>query len=152
MNKEIVKAMQKNKKEHKARKWWRKNSYKVWRVILLPIWIYVKIKEKIIKHLNNRQKWNEEHANEILNYYIPRMSYWNNEEKCFHFFDNGMGWNLTLAKKHLKRKDRRFWKVNTGFFGGKIRKYLIEDFQLEGFTKQILLCDAWTEIIFHLNQ
>ena len=150
MNKEIIKAMQ-GKKEHKARKWWRKNGYKVWRVVLFPLWFGHLAWDEINKRLNSRQEWSEERANEILNYYIPRRSEWNEKEQCFYFFDNGMGWNLSLAKKYLKRKDRRFWKVNCGWWGGKMREYLVEKFQLEGFTKEVGICDDWTEVTFNLN-
>lgn len=146
MNNEVIKAMQ-GKKEHKVHKWWRKNGYKIWRVVLFPIWAYMEVKEKVTKWLDNRQAWNEERANEILNYYIPRASHWHGKEKCFYFFDNGMGWNLALAKKYLKRKDRRFWKVNCS----KIREYLVKKFQLEGFTKELNNCYDWTEITFNFN-
>jgi len=150
MNKEIIKAMQ-GKKEHKARKWWRKNGYKVWRVVLFPLWAGEILWNEINTRLNRKEAWNEERANEILNYYIPRRSEWNEKEQCFYFFDNGMGWNLSLAKKYLKRKDRRFWKVNCGWWGGKMRDYLVEKFQLEGFTKEVGICDDWTEVTFNLN-
>ena len=153
MNNEVIKAMQ-GKKEHKARKWWRKNSYKVWRVVLFPLWIGILAWNEINKRLNDKQKWSEERANEILNYYIPRSSEWDEKEQCFYFFDNGLGWNLALAKKHLKWKDRRFWKVNCCWWGGKMREYLIEKFQLEGFTKEVsnvIDSDGWTEISFKLN-
>lgn len=154
MNNEVIKAMQ-GKKEHKVRKWWRKNSYKVWRVVLFPLWMGELLWNEINKSLNSKQNWSEERANEILNYYIPRYAEWDEKEQCFYFFDNGLGWNLTLAKKFLKRKDRRFWKVNCCWWGGKMREYLIEKFQLEGFTKEVR--DAidgggnWTEITFKLN-
>ena len=152
MNKEIIKAMQ-SKKEHKARKWWRKNGYKVWRVVLFPLWALALLKDKITAHLNSRQEWDEERANEILNYYIPRRAEWDEKEQCFYFFDNGMGWNLALAKKYLKRKDRRYWKVNCGWWGGKMREYLVEKFQLEGFTKEVRdTWDGWTDISFSLNK
>ena len=150
MNKEIIKAMQ-GKKEHKARKWWHKNGYKIWRVILFPLWLGELLKNKINKHLNSKETWNEEHANEILNYYIPRCSEWDEKKQCFYFFDNGLGWSLTCAKKFLKRKDRRFWKVNCGWWGGKMREYLVEKFQLEGFTKEAYDCSDWTEVTFILN-
>ena len=116
MNNEVIKAMQNNKKEHKARKWWRKNSYKIWRAVLFPVWFGELAWVAINKRLNDKQEWSEERANEILNYYIPRRAKWNNEEKCFYFFDNGKGWNLTYAKKYLKRKDRRFWQIHASFF------------------------------------
>lgn len=151
MNKAIVEAMQ-SKKEHKARKWWRKNNYKFWRVVLFPLWFSAQIWNKINKRLNITQEWNEKRANEILNYYIPRASEWDEKDKCLYFFDNGLGWNLKMAKRYLKRKDRRFWNVNSGFGGWKMREYLIEKFQLEGFTKEIGMCDeGWTEISFILN-
>ena len=151
MNNEVIKAMQNNKKENKMSKWWCKNSYKIWRVVLFPLWLGLLAWNELNKRLNNKQEWSEERANEILNYYIPRRAEWDEKEKCFYFFDNGMGWSLTYAKKFLKRKDRRFWRVNTGCWGGKMREYLIEKFQLEGFTKEVGICDDWTEITFYLN-
>lgn len=152
MNKEIEKAMKGKKEPSKFHKWWRKNDYKVWRVVLFPIWISSIIKEKIEKFLNSRNKWSEERANEILQYYIPRNAEWLEDKKEFYFFDNGYGWGMNFAKKYLKRKDRRFWKVHKGFYGGKIRDYLIHKFMLEGFTKEVCNCsEGWTEIIFKLG-
>ena len=150
MNKEIVKAMKSKKEPSKIRKWWSKNDYKVWRVILFPIWIGSIINEKIEKYLNSRNKWSEERADEILQYYILRRAEWVEDEKEFYFFDNGYGWGT--AKKYLKRRDRRFWKVNSGSWGYKIREYLIKSFELEGFTKEVINKDLdWTEIIFKLG-
>jgi hypothetical protein len=152
MNKEIIKAMQ-GKKEHKMRKWWRQNGYKVWRVVLFPLWIGELLKNKIDKRLNSKEEWNEERANEILSYYIPRRAEWDEKEQCFYLFDNGMGWGIAYAKKFLKRKDRRFWQVNGSWWGGQMRIFLIEKFELEGFTKEVGVCDdGWTEVTFNLNK
>lgn len=152
MNKEILKAMQ-SKKEHKVRKWWNKNSYKVLRVILFPFWIGEILIEKVRTWLNNRQEWSEERATEILNYYIPRASKWDEKNQCLYFFDNGLGWKYCLAKRYLKRKDRRFWKVHCTWWGGKMRTLLMEKFELEGFTKELGICsDGQTEISFVLNK
>lgn len=153
MNNEIIKAMQKKNKNNTIYKWWRKNSYKVWRIIFFPIWGIMLLEDKITIYLNNKEKWNEKRANEILNYYIPRRAHWNDKEQCFYFFDNGLGWNLKLAKKYLKRKDRRFWQVNCGWWGGKMRDFMIEKFELEDFTKEIGNCDeGWTEISFYFDE
>ena len=58
---------------------------------------------------------------------------------------------MWLAKKHLKRKDRRFWNVHRGWTGGKIRSYLINEFELEGFKKEIGDCsEGRTEITFRM--
>ncbi len=149
MNKEVIKAI--NKKETiftKICKWWEKNDYKVYRIIFFPLWIALIIKDKIVNYLNSQQVWNEERANNILNYYVPRYCEWDNDKKEFYFFDNGYGWNMYFAKKILKRKDRRFWKCNTS----KIRNYLINAFELEDFTKTVLMNNDWTEIIFKMNE
>ena len=152
MNKEIIKAMKGKKEPSKLHKWWKKNDYKVWRVIFFPILIGIKINDKIDIYLNSRNKWSEERANEILQYYIPRKADWSAEEKEFYLFDNGYGWSMNFAKKYLKRRDRRFWKIHAKFWGGKIQDYLVDKFELEGFTKEILHKDTdWTEIIFKLG-
>ena len=148
MNAEIIMAMNKKEKKHPVRKWWNENSYKVYRVIFFPIWIGAIAIDKTNKYLNSRQKWSEERAKEILNYYIPRRADWCAEDKTFYFFVNGMSWGK-LAKKHLKRKDRRWWNLHTGWTGGKIRNYLLNEFELEGFTKEIGNCyDGRTEVSF----
>jgi len=150
MNEEIIKAMNRKPKKNTFGKWWSKNGYKVMRVILFPIWWGIKAKEKIENYLNSKCGWSEERANEVLAYYIPRKAEWNAEDKSFYFFDNGMGWG-NLAKKHLKHKDRRWWNIHRGWTGGKIRSYLIDKFELEGFTKEVGECsDGWTEVTFKL--
>lgn len=152
MNKEIIKAM--NKKEtklDKIRKWWYKNGYKVIRVIFFPIWLGIKVKKKIENHLSSECEWSEERADEILSYYIPRKAKWNAEEKSFYFADNGMGWGMAHNKKFIKLRDRRWWNCNRGFYGGKIRFYLIEKFEIEGFRKEVgNIYNQWTEVTFYL--
>lgn len=149
MNNEIVKAMNRKPKKNTFRKWWSKNGYKVNRVILFPIWIGTVIAEKVKKYLNSREVWSEERAKEILDYYIPRRAEWSETDKTFYFFDNGYGWSIGYAKKYLKKRDRRWWNVNRGWVGGKIRDYLINEYEITGFTKEIGNCsEGWTEISF----
>ena len=151
MNKEVIKAM--NKKETKIdrfRKWWSVNGYKVMRVILFPLWFGMKAKDKIDAYLNSKCEWNEERAKAILSYYVPRMSDWNAEEQTFCFFDNGMGWNC--CRRYIKLKDKRWWKVNTRYYGGKVRDYLINNFELDGFTKTVGdTTNGYTDIYFEKN-
>ena len=90
MNAEITKAIAEKQKKHPIRKWWNKNGYKVMRVVLFPIWWGIVLKDKITAWLNSRQKWNSERADQILSYYIPRRADWDEEEKTFYFFDNGI--------------------------------------------------------------
>lgn len=152
MNAEVIKAI--NKKEtkiYKCRKWWRKNGYKVMRVVLFPLWWGIKAKKRITSYLDSREEWSEERTKEILNYYVPRHSDWDAEDKSFYFFDNGYGWSMSFAKKYLKRKDRRFWNIYGGLFDYKIRSYLIDEFELEGFEKEVGNCsEGRTEITFRM--
>ena len=150
MNTEVIKAMNKKEKKHPVKEWWRKNAFKVYRVIFFPLYLGIIITEKIKKYLNNRQVWSEERANEILSYYVPRKAEWCEEDKTFYFFDNGMGWG-NLAKRYLKIKDRRWWNCHRGFWGSKIRTYLIDEFEFEGFKKEVGDCsDGCTEVSFTL--
>ena len=153
MNNEIIKAMNKKPCKNTAlNKWWRKNSYKVRRVVLFPLWAFVWSRDKIKTYLNARTEWSESRADEILNYYIPRCAKWDNEDKTFYLFDNGYGWSMRPAKKHLKLKDHRFWKLYASWGGGHVRDYLINNFELEGFTKEVGNCwDGWTEITFTMK-
>ena len=152
INVEAIKVM--NKKETKIdtiRKWWNKNSYKVMRIILFPIWLGIKAKEKIEAHLNSRCEWSDERAQEILNYYVPHKANWDAENKSFYFVDNGTGWGMKCNQRKLKLRYRRWWNCNRGFCGGKIRTYLIEKFEMEGFEKIVDdTDDQWTEITFKL--
>lgn len=151
MNAQIEKAIAEKQKKHPIRQWWNKNGYKVMRVVLFPIWLGVLAKEKITAWLDSRQEWSEERADEILSYYIPRRADWSEKHKTFYFFDNGLGWNVKCAQKYLRRKDRRFWYNHSGFAGYRIREYLIDCFELEGFQKEVKdTTDGWTEIIFKL--
>lgn len=155
MNKEIVKAMNKktNANVEAVKNWWHKNDYKVWRVLLFPVWIVVWCREKIKPILNDKTPWSEERATKILGYYIPRRAEWDAEKKQFYFFDNGMGWNMKYTlRKYIKLRDRRFWKLYAGGWGYKMRNYLIKGFELEGFTKEVLdTYDTETEIVFTLK-
>ena len=157
MNSEIIKAMNRKNEKHPVRDWWRKNGYKVWRVVLFPIWYPMRMWERLCSKWhtaqNAKQVWSEERANEILSYYVPRYCSWSEETQELYFFDNGYGWSMRYAKKHLKRKDRRWWNKFNGWTGGKIRDYLINQFELEGFSKEVRNCsDGWTEIGFVLEE
>lgn len=152
MNNEVIKAMNKTvKEESKIRKWWNKNSFKIMRIVFFPVWLGVKIDNEISHKLDLRNKWSEARADEILSYYIPRRAKWVPQDKEFFFFDNGFGWDMDMAKKYLKRKDRHFWKQHKGFSGGRIRQYLINTFELEGFKKTVIDDRSGrTEIIFSI--
>lgn len=151
MNKEMLKAMGRNKLSLADRlgRWWDKNAEKVCRVVFFPLWIAMVIYDKIDNKLYKQTEWSEERAKEIFDYYLPQVMEWNEPEKHFWFYDNGAGWSLAYAKKHLRRKDRRFWKKWSGFFGGEMRNYLINKYELDGFIKEKGSCWEQTELTFY---
>lgn len=150
MNAEIIKAMNRKTEKHPIRDWWKKNNYKVLRVVLFPVWVCMLAGKKIKDKLDAQVVWNDERADEILSYYVPRKCEWDEENQELYFFDNGYGWHI---KKYLKLKDRHFWNKFKGWYGGKIREYLLNTFELEGFTKEVGDCsDGWTEIYFKKNE
>lgn len=153
MNKEIEKAMSRKENSfHRFAKWYHKNGYKINRIVLFPIWIAIVIKGKVNSYLRSRVIWDEKRADEILNYYVPRKANWDAQENEFYFFDNGTGWDMKHNLRKIKLKDRRFWKKFTVAWGGEIRKYLIDKFELEGFTKEIGYVEGFeTEISFVLK-
>lgn len=151
MNKEVIKAMNRKEKNSPIRQWWKEHGYIVLRVVLFPLWITCIALEALSQWLDSRNQWSVKRVDKILQYYIPRVSGWNSTDKCFYFSDNGMGWNLGLAKRYLKRRDYRFWHLHNGCFGGKIRKYLVDEFELEGFVKEVENhYDDWTIITFRM--
>lgn len=142
MNKEVLKKIKDSKKKQPIRKWWRKNSYIVWRTLLFPLWLAGIIVEKVNKKLYDATKWDEERAIKILNYYVPKRSNWNEDDKTLYFFSNGYA-----MSKDIKRKDRRFWNKHRI----KIRDLLIDKFEIEGFEKYKGCCDyPWIEITFEM--
>ena len=62
-----------------------------------------------------------------------------------------MGWDLRCRQKRVKLKDRRWWKNHTRAWGGKLRTYLINKFELEGFEKTVgYTSDFCTEVTFKM--
>lgn len=154
MDKEIKKAMnRKNNVFHRLAKWYWKNGYKISRAILFPVWIAIIIKNKVRTYFYSQTEWSEEKAHEILNYYIPRNARWEEDNEAFYFIDNGSGWQMPCNKRKIKLKDRLFWNKFTSAWGGEIRKYLIEKFELGGFIKEVGDTDMfWTDLTFILER
>ena len=150
MNKEVMKVM--NKKSfasvEAAKKWWRKNWYKVMRVIIFPVWAIAWCYDRLKTRAYNRTEWDENRADTILNYYIPRKSEWNGEKNSFYYCKNGFVWSWSFARGYVKLKDKTFWKK----YRDNIRDYLINTFELDGFDKKVGSCeDGWTEITFKMK-
>lgn len=153
MNAEVIKAInQKEKKLHELSPFLKKVLHQIAIVVLFPLWLLDRLEERYKHWVYSKNQWNEARAKEILDYYIPRKAKWHKDNKEFYFYDNGYGWAFCYSKKYLKRKDRNFWKYNVGIWGGNIRDYLLDKFELEGFIKEVIdQNDGHTEIAFALK-
>ena len=111
------------------------------------------LKERINTCLNSKNEWNEERANEILSYFIPRAAVWSEDTKTFYYANSGTDWDLNYCIEYLNKEDRIWWNCNSKPFGGKIKTYLVEEFELDGFTKEIVYTndEGWVEILFKSN-
>ena len=149
MNKEVIKTIEKAERKNTFHKWWKKNRYLVMRIVLFPVWLVSLGFDKLEEWYYSQNSWGEKRADEILSYYIPRRSEWIRNSEYFYFFDNGYGWTYGSAKRYLKLKDRIFWKCNC--HNDKLRCYLLDKFELEGFYKEVLDYEnGRTEIMFDL--
>ena len=111
------------------------------------------LKERINNCLNSKNEWDEARANGILSYFIPRAAVWSEDTKTFYYANSGEDWDLMSSIEYLNKEDRIWWKCNTKPFGGKIKNYLVERFELDGFTKKVIYTndEGWAEILFKLN-
>lgn len=152
MNPEVIKAIKSANKNNSFKRKAVELSQNILKVILFPIERTFRLKIKVNDWLNSKNTWSEERANEILSYYIPREAEWYVKDNLFYFADNGLGWNMKCNLRKIKLRDRRWWRINTGFYGGKVRTYLLEKFELEGFEKIVGdTYDHWTEVTFKMK-
>lgn len=155
MNQEVLKAMNKSNKEKFSVKV-KKVLKKIDKIILYPVCLmcegFDELGAKYQKWQASKNEWDEARAKEIFDYFIPRRCNWNEKDKTFYYFNNGYGWDMAIAKKYLKRKDRTFWKIHCGWWGNEMRKYLCEKYELEGFRKIVYhnYNPHFTEISFKL--
>ena len=78
----------------------------------------------------------------FFSYYIPKE--WDED-----YLQNGMGWGMKCHQKKIKLKDR-VEKIHLWGWG-RVRTYLLKEFELEGFTKEVGdTYDGWTEVCFRL--
>ena len=118
MNK-IEKQVNKKKRRenNKFRKWWRKNDYKVWRVLLFWIWIPIKLfcdaDDKKYKTMQYSDETTKKYLDKVLPYLV---SYWGEEPNCFLITSAGdMGGIRFRALMSLRRRYRKQERYFTKF-------------------------------------
>lgn len=109
--------------------WWRRHEYDILRVVLFPALVIIKAKDTIQETKRDNLQWSDEKATEILNKTLPTLleTY---EGALWYSLD----WRVYFYEyKNIHGKDKEFaFKYNP-----KIRTFLIEHYQIEGYRKTI---------------
>lgn len=145
----IEKQFQKQdrKKNNALRKWWRKNDYKVLRVLLfyiwIPCWAYDKIKDARYENLTYSNATTKKYLDKVM----PKLvAHYEENPNTILFSDADDFGGITFRdlsfssfmKKHFKKESKYFSKFNR-----LIKKYIIEEYQIDGYKKIVL--DNWMD-------
>ena len=147
MKNEIEKqvAKKQRRENNKLRKWWNRNDYKVWRVLLFWIWIPMKlfgeINIKQYKQIKYSEKTAKKYLDKVLPYLVAR---WREEPDCFLFTTAGdMGGIQFRALMSLPSKYRKQRRYFTKFYQ-EVQAYIVRTYEIDGYEKYpILTYDDW---------
>lgn len=142
----IIKEKEKidRKRNNKIRKWWKKNDYKVIRVILFPIWIYAILEEKYKKSQHAKIKKCQD-IKPIFKKYLDKVMpfmvahYCKDAKQILISGDCYMGdiefndfYSSTIRKKYSRIGN--FFTI----YYDELKKYILSEYQIEGYEKMIL--------------
>lgn len=146
MNKIEKQVAKKQRRENnKLRKWWRNNSYKVWRVLLFWIWLPIKLlhdaDEKKYKTIQYSDEITKKYLDKVLPYLV---SYWGEEPNCFLITSAGdMGSIRFTALMHLPRRYRKQQRYFIVFYE-QVKAYIVRTYEIDGYDKfPILTSEDW---------
>lgn len=129
--------LQKESREHPIRKWWNSNSYKVFRIILFPIWLFILARDCHEAHLKEKAIFSKERAKALLDKYLPKI--FANELKYepegvllrdTGYFGYQLRFRTDLKIPRRKQKDIVF---RDKFFP-QILEYLWNEYEIDGWT------------------
>lgn len=104
------------------------------------------------KEINKAKvQWSDERANEVLTHWFLEKADWLERDRIFWYYRKSLGWDYRRNKRYLRKQDRIFWKKYAGYCGGEIKEYLVNKFQLDGFTK-IVHCSDWDNFEIEFKQ
>ena len=138
-------AKKQRRENNKLRKWWRRNDYKVWRVLLFWVWIPIKLfnkrSDKQYKGIQYSIETTKKYLNKVLPYLV---SYWNEEPDCFLITNAGdMGGIRFRALMHLPRRYKKQQRYFTKFYE-EVKAYIVRTYEVDGYEKfPILTYDDW---------
>ncbi len=147
MENKIEKQVNKKKRRenNKLKKWWRKNSYKVWRVLLFWLWLPMLLHEKISKKRYDAMKYSDKSNKKYLDKVLPYLvAYWEDDSNCFLMTEAGdMGGIRFKSLGYLPRKYRKQERYFTKFYQ-EVKAYIVRTYEIDGYEKfPILTSGDW---------
>lgn len=138
-------AKKQRRENNKLRKWWRNNSYKVWRVLLFWLWIPLWLLNQRYNKQYKVMRYSEETTKKYLDKVLPYLvSYWGEEPNCFLITDAGdMGGvrfqALMSLPSRYHKQERYFIK-----FYQEVKAFIVRTYQVDGYDKfPILTYSDW---------
>lgn len=117
-------------------------------IILYPImvllWIYDNLSQKLIDKIRSLYKWNEKRAYRIITEEVVRHGDLDQKDGTIYYY--WRRWNSWwFDKYHCKLIDRAFCHK----FNKQITEYFVNDYQIAGYTKEVDDTDSdWYEFTF----
>ncbi|MGF6375031.1 hypothetical protein M2140_000065 [Clostridiales Family XIII bacterium PM5-7] len=151
----LEKAFDKRQKKHeKLEKKRNKKPSSLWMIILFPLVIYMKVKEKFIPYLVEKQiirRWNEKRAKKcidcLLIKFIPVLC---SPDEPFVISDVG---GITLSISNLfhlrgyyfgRKYDRKSRYLTANYV--KAREYLLNEYEIDGYEKmELKSVEQWSQ-------
>lgn len=133
----------KRRENNRLKKWWRKNSYKVWRVLLFWLWLPI----KLFCDADDKQYKAIQYSNEITKKYLDKVlpylvAYWREEPNCFLMTDAGdMGGISFKALMSLPRRHRKQERYFTKFYQ-EVKAYIVRTYEVDGYEKFSIMTSA----------
>jgi hypothetical protein len=88
------------------RKWYiiygKQYSYYIWALPIIPI---VVLCDKIKDYNQKRRVWSEEKATKVLDYVLPQVLEWVEEDNAFYY---NMEWGASALWRKARRRDRKW--------------------------------------------
>ena len=136
MDKKILKAKEEHDKVRPVRKWWSKNGYKVWRVVLFPAWIHYALKEKSNNKLHDELKFSTDMCKTYLDKVMPIMvAHYCEDASCFLISDSDYMGDISFSnfrnRAKVNKKYTRFFLK----FSKQVREYILNEYQIDGYEK-----------------
>ena len=144
MDKKLLKAKAKRDKKRPVRTWWRKNGYKVWRVVLFPTWIYYAARDKRKEKTYKELQFSPELCRAYLDKVLPDMVARECEDvNCFLISDSENMGDIELSflydSRSIKEKYRRFFSR----FRTQVKDYVLNEYTIDGYDKTTIT--NWVE-------